>query len=43
LFGSALIFKNFEKLHPSKLKDKAVPIQACAGPQVSKKLRLPDF
>jgi hypothetical protein len=29
--------------HNSKGKDKAVPLQACSGPEDSWKLRFPDF
>jgi len=33
----------FEKLVYLKKKGKAVPLQACSGPEGSRKLRFPDF
>jgi hypothetical protein len=30
-------------LHPLNVKGKAIPLQACTGPEASRKLRLPEF
>jgi hypothetical protein len=38
-----LLFSFSSLVIPSKVKGKAVPLQAWSGPEVSRKLRLPDF